>query len=220
MMHFLLTLPLPRALLHIMWNDAEISAKVGELANISSGYPLRVSAEELEPGDIAFVQLKNVGQPHGVAWQDVAKVALPSKREPTWLSPGDVLFSSRGTKTLAYPVATTPMRAVCGPQFFIITISDSRSVLPEFLAWQINQKPAQEYLQKKSTGSFIQNIRKPVLEQMPIALPPLEEQRLIVQFWRAAQREREILQQLIEATDAQLDAIASRLATTTKGARA
>lgn len=203
-----------------MWNDAVNSTTVGELAHISSGYPLRVSAEELDPGDVAFVQLKNVGHPHGVAWQDVAKVALPSKREPAWLSPGDVLFSSRGTKTLAYPIATTPARAVCGPQFFVITISDSRSVLPEFLAWQINQKPAQDYLQKESTGSFIQNIRKPVLEQLPIALPPLEEQRLIVQFWRAAQREREILQQLIEATDAQLDAIASRLATMTKGARA
>jgi len=203
-----------------MWNDAVISSTVGELAQISSGYPLRVSAEELDPGDVAFVQLKNVGHPHGVAWPEVPKVSLPSKREPAWLSSGDVLFSSRGTKTLAYPLATTPNRAVCGPQFFIIKVADSRSVLPEFLAWQINQKPAQEYLQKESTGSFIQNIRKPVLEQMPIALPPLEEQRLIVQFWRAAQREREILQQLIEATDAQLDAIASRLASTTKGARA
>jgi hypothetical protein len=203
-----------------MRNDVVKTVRVGDLGRVASGYPLRVSAEDLEPGDVAFVQLKNVGHPHGVAWQDVAKVALPSKREPAWLSPGDVLFSSRGTKTLAYPVATTPSRAVCGPQFFIITISDSRSVLPEFLAWQINQKPAQDYLQKESTGSFIQNIRKPVLEQMPIALPPLEEQRLIVQFWRAAQREREILQKLIEVTDAQLEAIASRLATTTKGARA
>ncbi len=202
-----------------MSDDAINSVTVGELAHISSGYPLRISAEELEPGDVAFVQLKNVGHPHGVAWRDVAKVTLPSKREPAWLSPGNVLFSSRGTKTLAYPVATTPGRAVCGPQFFVITISDSCSVLPEFLAWQINQKPSQDYLQKESTGSFIQNIRKPVLEQLPIALPPLEEQRLIVQFWRAAQREREILQQLIEATDAQIDAIALRLATTTKGAR-
>jgi hypothetical protein len=198
-----------------MWNDATISTTVGELAQISSGYPLRVSAEELEPGDVAFVQLKNVGYPYGVAWKDVANVALPSKREPAWLSSSDVLFSSRGTKTLAYPIGTAPKRAVCGPQFFVITVSDSGSVLPEFLAWQINQRPAQDYLQRESTGSFIQNIRKPVLEQMPIALPPLEEQRLIVQFWRAAQREREIFQQLIEATDAELDAIASRLAATT-----
>lgn len=203
-----------------MWNDAVKIATVGGIARISSGYPLRVSAEELDSGEVAFVQLKNVGYPHGVAWPDVAKVTLPSKREPTWLSLGDVLFSSRGTKTLAYPVTTAPNRAVCGPQFFVITISDSRVVLPEFLAWQINQKPAQDYLQKESTGSYIQNIRKPVLEQMPIALPRLEEQRLIVKFWRAAQREREIFQQLIESTDAQLDAIASRLTTTTKEAEA
>lgn len=200
-----------------MTNDVLNSVTLGELAHISSGYPLRVSAEELEPGDVALVQLKNVGYPHGVAWQDVAKVTLPSKREPAWLTVGDVLFSSRGTKTLAYPLAAAPDRAVCGPQFFVITISDSRSVLPDFLAWQINQKPAQDYLQREATGSFIQNIRKPVLEQMPIALPPIEEQWLIVQFWRASHREREILQQLIAATDAQLDAIAFRLATLTKG---
>jgi hypothetical protein len=202
-----------------MSNNAIISTTVGELAHISSGYPLRVSAEELEPGDIAFVQLKNVGEPHGVSWQDVARITLPSKREPAWLSLGDVLFSSRGAKTLAYPITTLPSRAVCGPQFFVIAISDSHLVLPEFLAWQINQKPAQNYFDKESTGSFVQNIRKSVLEQLPIALPSLEKQRLIVQFWRTAEREREIFQQLIEATDAQLNAIAFRLATQVKGAR-
>jgi hypothetical protein len=199
-----------------MSNDANTLSVMGDLAHIASGYPLRVSAEELDPGDVAFVQLKNVGHPHGVAWQEVAMVSLPSKREPAWLSPGDVLFSSRGTKTLAYPITETPCPAVCGPQFFVISVRDSLSVLPEFLAWQINQKPAQDYFHTEATGSLVQNIRKPALERMPVVVPPLEKQRLIVQLWRAAQRERVIFQSLIEATDAQLDAIAFRLTTHTQ----
>ena len=185
---------------------------LGQIAGIAAGYPLRSSAEELDPGDVSLVQLKNVSPERDILWDDVAKITLPSKREPTWLTANDIIFSSRGTKTLAYALPGVPPRAVCAPQFFVLTVKDVRRLLPEFLAWQINQKPAQDHFQREATGSYIQNIRKLVLEQLPIVVPPLHEQRLIVEFWCAARRERVILRQLIETTEAQLEAIAIGLA--------
>jgi restriction endonuclease S subunit len=40
-----------------------------------------------------------------------------------------------------------------------------------------------------STGAFIQNIRKEVLEHLLVSVPPLETQRTIVEIHRLRQRE-------------------------------
>jgi hypothetical protein len=202
-----------------MANDATHSVVLGDVAWAASGYPLRSSTEELEGGDVHFVQLKNMSQDADIDWAVVPKVTLPSKRQPTWLSDNDVLFASRGTKTLAYPLAKTPPRTVCAPQFFVLTVRDTRKLLPEFLAWQINQKPAQDYLQRSATGSYIQNIRRNVLENLPIAVPPLHSQQLIVKFWRAAQHERTTLNRLIENRNNQLEALAMGLLQQPSGAK-
>ena len=190
---------------------------LGSVSSISAGYPLRHSAEELAEGSISFVQLKNVCLERGIVWDEVAKIDLPSTRNQSWLSPNDVIFSARGSRTLAYPVINPPERAACAPHFYVISIRDHAELLPEFLAWQMNQKAAQDYLQREAAGSYILNIRRQVLEQLPIAIPPLREQELIVAYWRAAQRERLMLERLIETTDAQLGAIAMRLATNEQG---
>jgi restriction endonuclease S subunit len=191
-----------------MSNDAIHSVTLGEIAGVASGYPLRCSTEDLESGDVHFVQLKNTSQDAHVNWAGVPKVTLPSKRQPVWLSDDDVLFASRGTKTLAYPLTNTPSRAVCAPQFFVLTVRDTRKLSPEFLAWQINQKTAQDYFQRTATGSYIQNIRRSVLENLPIVVPALHRQHLIVKFLQAAQHERATLNRLIENRNNQLEALA------------
>lgn len=190
---------------------------LGSLSSVAAGYPLRHSAEELADGDIGFVQLKNVSLERGIDWDDVARIELPSKRNQAWLTQNDVIFSARGSRTLAYPVIDPPDRTVCAPQFYVISVADTAKILPEFLAWQMNQRAAQDYFQREATGSYILNIRRSALEQLPISVPPLREQELIVAYWRAAQRERLTLERLIETTEAQLGAIAMRLATNEQG---
>jgi hypothetical protein len=192
----------------IMEDNANISLRLADAARISSGYPLRSSVELLEPGDVHFLQIKNLSLESDINWEQVPQVSLPSKREPVWLTNDDVVFTSRGTRTLAYPLAATPKRAVCAPQFFVLSVEKPGTLLPEFLAWQINQKPAQDYLQRAATGAYIQNIRREVIENLPLVVPPIQQQTLIVKFWRASQRERVALHQLIENRTNQLEAIA------------
>ncbi len=194
-----------------MSDDANMLLRLGDAASAAAGFPLRGSAEALPPGDIRLVQLKHVSLEEGVRWDEVPVVELPVTRRISWLSDQDVLFASRGTRTLAYPLVHTPLRAVCAPQFFVISVNDTSQLLPEFLAWQMNQRAAQDYFHANATGSFIQNIRREVVEGLPITVPPLEQQRLVVDLWRTAQRERAVLKQLIDIRDKQLGAIALRL---------
>ena len=77
-----------------------------------------------------------------------------------------------------------------------------------FLAWQLNQKPCQDYLKREATGSYILNIRREVMDRLPIALPPMREQRAIAGLAEAARHERLALNKLIENRTHLLEAIA------------
>jgi restriction endonuclease S subunit len=88
---------------------------------------------------------------------------------------------------------------------------EREKLLPAFLAWQVNQRPAQDYLQQAATGSHILNITRAAIESLPLAIPPVEVQRVIVELAHTARRERDLLNVLIDNRQRQLDAIASQV---------
>lgn len=182
-----------------MKDAALFSVKLKEVAAISAGYPLRGSAEALDEGEVAFVQLKNVDPETGIDWPSVSRVELPLGRKPRWLTPNDVIFVSRGVKNFAYPIVGFERPSVCSPHFYVLSVKETDKLNPEFLAWQINQTPAQNYFRVTAVGTqAIMSIRRPAMEDLPIVIPPMREQMTIVEFWRAAQKERAALKQLIE----------------------
>ena len=131
-----------------------------------------------------------------------------SKRSSNFLAPDDVIFTTRGTRNFALALGQIPGLAVCSPHFFVMRVIDPCRIIPAFLAWQINQRPAQEYFQREATGSYILNIRREVIENLPLALPPLTTQRAIVALADAARAERAALAKLIENRNHQIEAIA------------
>jgi hypothetical protein len=203
----------------IMLHDAKI-LRLGHTAEIAAGYPLRTAADALDPGNVPFIQLRNVDPIEGIDWPSVTKVSLPSKREPQWLTSGGIIFAARGSRNFAYALDGVPHQTVCAPQFFVITPRDQGAIDPAFLAWQINQRPAQEYIAQTATGSAMLNIRRKALEALPIVLPPIEQQRQIAELHRVAREERALLARLMKNRDKQMEALAWGLLETAKGARA
>lgn len=179
---------------------------------VTAGYPLRAAVDELECGEVAIIQMRNVNPESGVDWINVQRILLPSKRPPVLLAAGDILFTTRGTRNFALALDVIEGDAVCSPHFFVIRVRDADQVEPQFLAWQINQRPAQEYLQREATGSHILNIRREVIEGLQIAVPPLATQQTIVALVSAARAERAALFRLMDTRSQQLEAIALGLA--------
>ncbi len=186
--------------------DAIKYENLSAVAAISAGFPLRGAVDALEDGDAAVVQMRNVDASTGVNWRTTSKVTLPTKRNPDWLQNGDVIFSARGVNNYAVVLDDVPPTAVCSPHFFVLRIKNGCN--PAFLAWQINQKPAQEYFKRSATGSHILNIRREVIENLKVALPSLDQQRMIVQHFQAATAERHALEELIENRNHEIEAIA------------
>lgn len=99
---------------------------------------------------------------------------------------------------------------VCSPHFFVIRIAVG-SLLPKFLAWQINQQPAQDYFAAGATGSHILNLKRKVVEDLPIAIPSRWEQQRIIDLDAVARTERSLLSRLIENRSTEMSGIAQQL---------
>lgn len=185
-------------------------APLGDLAQISAGYPFRGAVDALEPGPVAVLQMRNV-ENDAVEWASLTRVNLPSKRQPDYLGPGDVIFTTRGRRNSALALGNVQGLAVCSPHFFILRVNEPSSLSPEFLAWQINQKPAQEYFQQTATGSYILNITRAAIEGLVITIPPIVLQSHVVALAEAAQHERHLLNDLVDNRQRQLDSIADQI---------
>lgn len=183
-----------------------------EMAEISAGHPIRGAVDRLESGDVALLQIRDIDAEKGIAWTDALRVTPPGKRKPDYLIPGDVIFTSRGARNLAVAVMDVPCAAICAPNLFVIRLVGGDSCLPEYLAWFMNQRPAQDYFLRSATGTNILNIRREVIEQLKVNVPSLHQQRAIIELDAAARLECEILRGLIKNRSQQMEALALGLA--------
>ena len=192
-------------------NSVTAQLSLQSLAQIAAGYPFRGSINELPLGNVAVIQMAEVGSVEGVDWTRLPKVALPSGRAVNFLEAGDVIFTTRGARNYAVALETVRAPAVCSPQLFVIRVDDRQILAPTFLAWQINQQPGQRYLRKGAEGSNQLSIRRQILAAMPFTVPPIRQQHQAVELARLALRERTIHEALLQNRERHLRMIANRL---------
>lgn len=190
---------------------AAIKTVLVEVAQLHAGYPFRTTVEEVSDGDARVIQMKDVSPELGVDWSAVMRTRLAGRKEPDWIVDGDILFAAKGARFYAACVGAALPNAVCVPAFFRLRVRPEIALDPEFLAWQINQPPCQRQLLQAAEGSSQLSIRRAVLEQLVLAVPPIAEQRRIVALAALAVRERQALQRLIHNREQQLQALAEDL---------
>lgn len=183
-------------------------------ATVWGGHPFRGSVPETANGTTYTIQMRDVSISGGVTWSSVAKTSLQGRKAPDWLNDGDILFLARGTRNFAVCLANVPGPTVCSQCFFLIRVEKANILLPEFLAWQMNQLPAQRYFASNAEGSDQTSIRRGVLECLPIVIPSLEQQQHMLSVEQAARSEKASLEALIHNREQQVQLIAKKLLTT------
>lgn len=195
-----------------MYDSMKATVTLSTIATIFSGLALRESVDRLPQGPVRMVQMRDVDVDRGVSWATALSVALPGKRTRDSLRPDDILFTARGQRNAAVALNVVPAPAVCAGNLFVIRPHDPRQCLPAYVAWYINQRPAQGYFQHSATGTNILNIRRDVIAQLEIPIPAIAHQWAIVNLDAAARHERRILQRLMANRDEEMEALAARLA--------
>ena len=89
----------------------------------------------------------------------------------------------------------------------VIVRPDRDRVLPEYLAWAINQPDAQRRLGAEAQGTSLRMIPMAALEDLEIAVPDLSTQRRIVELDALARQEGQLLRQLAARREELVSAI-------------
>jgi len=194
----------------VMRNDAA-TLRLGEAAEIRLGYPFRGSIAEMPSGSVRVVQIRDVSRA-GLRHRDaLVATEVEGRKEPDWLLDQDVLFVARGATTYASLVTAPPPRTVCSPHIYVIRVKEPARLLPAFLAWQLNQPPAQRYLRQSAEGSHQLSVRRSMLDKTPIRIPSIAWQHAAVELERVAYAERDAMQALIKNRETELAILAERL---------
>lgn len=166
------------------------------LQNIMSGYSFRTKVQNEIDGSLKVIQLKDLEDNYQRLGEHLTTIAVDSVPAKYLLQKGDVLFISKGANNFAL-VFNEDYEAVAVSAFFVLRPNQDK-VISEYLAWFINQRPAQRFFEENSAGTYIPNINKSTLLSLEVTLPSLEKQKQIAQIAELAKKEQAIYNQLKE----------------------
>jgi len=184
--------------------------KLLDIAIVSAGHPFRGRIPEKSGSGIYAVQMKDVSPESGICWDGIVETELSGKKRPDWLMKEDVLFAARGSRNYAVLVDQDREWVISSPHFYILRVKDE-ALLPEFLVWQLNQKPLQNYFDRVAEGSLTKSVRRSILEEVQITIPSIEKQKQILGLHKALLQEKKIYAELTRNADKLMNSIASEL---------
>ncbi len=161
--------------------------QIKDIAYIRTG----LFAKTATTGDIAYLQASHFdGNGH---LKRHVKAGLTSVDVITKhvLSPGEVLFSAKGSKNFATVFTYEFPTSVASSSFLVLTLF-RRDILPEYLSWFLNSPDAQIQLKKEALGTSIQSISKSSLEDLTIPIPSTRIQEKILDLSSLVNRAKNI----------------------------
>jgi len=163
--------------------------KLKEIAEIKSGYLFRFRLRSDKDGDIKVIQLKDVKEDGVLNIDGIYSVDFAPSKRTEFLQKGDILFKAKSNKHVAAVFDTKMENVIATVHYFILRIK-STSMLPEFLAWYLNEKPAQKYFDFNAAGTRIPIINKKALEELEVPSASLEKQKKVVAIYKLMNREK------------------------------
>lgn len=140
------------------------------------------------------------------------------KVDSTYISrAGDILVRLR-EPNVAVHIDEESAGLVIPSLMSIVRVDDDR-VNSEFLAYYLNSTTIKRALKDKIKGTTIPMIKTKDLEDLDVILPPLEEQKRVVEFLKLSQREAELLDELRKQKEQFGQAILDTIITRNRGNR-
>lgn len=185
--------------------------KLNDIATIQTGYTLRGRLEPIERGGLPVIQMGDVSQ-RGIDTSKLSKMAGDGLADRYLVRSGDVLFRPRGDRTTACalgPELNEPAVALLP----LIVIRPNRDVVTAaFLAWALNQPPAQQHFDASARGTSMRMVPKSSLDTLDLDVPPLAVQRLITEVDALAGRERMLVELMVEKREKLLSRLLAQAA--------
>jgi hypothetical protein len=157
---------------------------------IYTGYTARGRFEPSEQGGVLVIQLRDLSLPGGLSAENLTRVNLDGTIDRYLVRAGDVLFRSRGERNTAVAVDEHFGEPALAVLPLMILRPRPGVVTPQYLAWAINQPPAQRHFDATACGTKMRMVPRGSLEHLELDVPDIETQRKIVAIDALSERER------------------------------
>lgn len=164
--------------------------RIGDACTIFTGYTSRGRLLPAEQGGSRTLQLGDVSTDGHVDPDRLTRVAFDDLPERYLVGRGDVIFRSRGEPNVAVALDDRFVERVVAVLPLFMLRPKSEIILPEYLAWAINQPSSQRHFDRVARGTTMRMVPRSGLEILEISVPPMETQSRIVAIDALAERER------------------------------
>lgn len=171
--------------------------RIEELCRIQMGYSARGALEAAKNG-VSVIQLRDAPQVGRIQFSELSRYFIEGDLDRYLVGSGDVLFRSRGDRPAAFVLGDDWEEPVVAAYPFMILRPDPAIVDPAYLAWSINQPPAQRFFDREKQGATIMAINRKSLALLPVSVPNLQTQKAIGELAELQKHETELLHQLAE----------------------
>jgi restriction endonuclease S subunit len=172
--------------------------KIKDVAEIQIGYQFRGRVESDPHGMHKVIQIRDLDDLPFLKVENLQAVKLKGDTDRYLVNENDVLFLSRGHKNYAIPINIQLKNTIAASYFFILRIKQDK-ILPDYLAWYLNQAPAQEYLHSVARrGTHMPLVPLSAFNELTVDVPDIVTQKRIVEVSRLLEKENYLAMQLQE----------------------
>jgi len=188
-------------------------ARLGDLTDITAGSSIRGKIPIDPKGNAYIIQQRDIRA--GVIAENL-DLMKAEKNLKSVLMDGDVLFRSKGTPMIAAEfkedgIIKPAVPRIAAPSILVLRIKEPSTIIPGYIVWLINSRWAQYKLESRRSGKTIPMISRTALEDIPIPVPSIKEQKLIAELSELAFSHEQLSTQYREKVDELLEAIILRL---------
>lgn len=161
--------------------------RLDSLGTIHYGSAIKAEKIISEQSNTKIIRVHDFSS-EGINWDACKFTDSGLLRKPYFLKENDILFSNRnkGGNAVLVDDAINHENEVIAAVLAYIIRCDANKIRPEFLAWWLNQEPAQEYFNSKAKGPVIS---REILEETPIPVPQLKIQNELLAEYAVLKKE-------------------------------
>ena len=167
------------------------------VASIQVGYQAKARIKERARGTHRLIQSKDFDSFQRLRSENLTAFFPERKPEIYSVRQGDILFQARGVVHFAYCIEDDLKDTLAAGSFYILRTKNEK-LLPQYLAWWLNQSKAQAYFQSQARRGGMSFISKSTLSRLQVQIPQLPVQKKVVKMVTLARREQFLLNRLSE----------------------
>jgi restriction endonuclease S subunit len=181
-----------------------------KFVGIKSGRTFKNGIPSSDNPTHSVVQLRDFDKDNDqrpIQWEKLNKTSLASSRVVNVLELNDIVMVAKGPNKKAILLNTVPDNVVTTQHFFILKVTESEALLPEFLVHYLNSSHAQRWMKDNGGGSYQSILSKTTLTQLPLPNISFEQQKLIAETAISVKKEIFLHNQLIKSREQEIDLI-------------